>query len=244
MVISNELYIIHAEAKPIVQPPENPGAPPAQEPSSGPCLRLLMRTGAGSGHFSGAKGLHGLLYMAGDWKTPAIAITNRVDILSSEDNSKIVVMIAENGPIYSSTNSGMTWLVVSAPGYYKFPLTGDERSGGYIAAGTIHPSPQQQTSQSLPPANWYAVGLANDGNKLVLTKNGAQGTPVLKIIRSNNGATVSWQNVFGDFVLQANVDLTSTNWTDVAFPVKAVADESQVCIPSPISNTFFRLRSK
>jgi hypothetical protein len=44
-------------------------------------------------------------------------------------------MVADNGPIYSSTNSGMTWLMINTPGKYEFFLTGDPIGGGFKAAG-------------------------------------------------------------------------------------------------------------
>jgi hypothetical protein len=91
------------------------------------------------------KGLHGLMYMAGDLRTPALANTNLVDIYSSEAKTRIVVMVADNGPIYSSTNSGMTWEVINSPGEYRFPLYDDANGGGFIAAATIHPSRENQT---------------------------------------------------------------------------------------------------
>ena len=244
MVISNELYLVHAELAPIEQPSDDPKVPVLEKSDSGPCLRLLISPGNGPGHFGGVKGLHGLMYMAGNWRTPAIASTNRVDILSSGDYTRIVVMIADNGPIYSSTNSGMTWTTLTAPGKYEFRLSGDEPGGGFIAAGTIRPSLQDQPVSRLAPTNWYAIGSAADGSRIVLMESVAQSAPALKIMRSDNGALVSWPSMFTGFVLQANNDLSSTNWMDVPNPVRTVADENQIYVPPPVGNTFFRLRSK
>ena len=244
MAISNKLYLVHAEVAPVEHSSVNSKTPATEESGSEPCLRLLMSTAPGPAHFGRIKGLHGLMYLAFDWRTPASASTNRVDILSSEDSTRIVVMVADNGPIYSSTNSGMTWTAVNAPGSYEFRLSGDESGNAFIAAGTIRPFPQNQPPPRLMLMNWYAIGSAADGSKMVLMENVAQAAPALKITRSDSGAVVSWPSAFTRFFLQADDDLSSTNWTDVPSPVKTVGDENQVYVPDPITNTFFRLRSK
>lgn len=243
IAISNELYVIHTEITPIERPADGQKASVSEESDSGPCLRLLMSPGSGPTRFGGVKGLHGELYMADNWRTPAIARTNRVDILSSEDNSRIAVMVADNGPIYTSTNSGMTWATIDAPGKYEFRLSGDEPGDSYIAAGTIRHVPQNQPALILS-TNWYAIGSAADGSKMILTKNMTEAAPALRIVRSDHGAIVSWPNAYTAFVLQMNDDLLSTNWTDVPATVKMVGAESQVYVPSPTNNAFFRLRSK
>jgi hypothetical protein len=184
------------------------------------------------------------MYMAGGWRTPGIVGTNRVDILASEDNRRIVVMVADNGPIYSSTNSGMTWATVASPDEYEFRLSGEEGGSGFIAAGTIHPSPQNQPASSLALTNWYAIGRATDGSKMILTQAAAQAAPALKITRSDGGVVVSWPSAFAGFALQAGNDLSSTNWMDVPGPLKTVGDEIQAHVPSSASNAFFRLRSQ
>jgi hypothetical protein len=224
---------------------ENQLVNPSSKTNSGPRLRLLMHLGNGPTKFGSVKGLHGLIYMARDWRTPSLAQTNRVDILSSEDKTRIVVMVADNGPIYSSTNSGMTWTVINTPGKYEFPLTVDLNGGGFIAAATLYPSPenQTQTATNSPATNWYAVGSAPDGSKLVITEDPSQPAPVLSITHSGGGVVVSWPAAFTGFVLQENKDLSSMNWVDVTDPVKKVGEDNQVLVSSPADNNFYRLKS-
>ncbi len=244
MVVSNEVIQVHVEVTPIPGPTEAPEQRPSSNPEFKPSLGLLLSTGVGSTTFGRVKGLHGLMYMAGDLRTPGLAKTTRVDICSSEDNARIVVMVAENGPIYSSTNSGMTWTVINTPGKYEFPLTVDSNGGGFIAAATIYPSLENQTVARSPATNWYAIGSAPDGSGLILTENISQAAPALSITHSSGGAVVSWPSAFTGFVLQANRDLSSTNWVDVPNPVKTVRQENQVFVSSSAVNTFYRLRSQ
>jgi len=192
----------------------------------------------------GVSGLHGLLYMAGGLNTPHFTRTSRVDILSTEDKAVIVLMMRDNGPIYSSTNSGMSWTVINMPGTYEFPLTSDSDSDRYFAGATIHPSPENQGLTNLPSLNWYAVGSDPDGSKLVMTGGSSQPSPVLSIKYSGEMATVSWPSNFTGFILQQSGDLTATNWVDVTNAVNVVGNENQVTISPVAGNNFFRLKSQ
>jgi hypothetical protein len=241
---SYTLVQVHAEINPPPKPLGASEAKPSSETNSEPCLRLLLSTGYGETKFGGVKGLHGLIYMASDWRTPSLAQTNLVDILSSDDKTRIVVMVADNGPIYSSTNSGMTWKVINTPGTYEFPLTIGLKGGGWIAAATIHPSPENQSAANSSVPNWYAVASAPDGSKMVMTEDPSQPAPALTIRHSGGGVVISWPAAFTGFVLQVNSDLSSTNWVDVTDPVNKLGEQNQVLISSPAANNFYRLKSQ
>ena len=126
VVVSNTLHRFHLEATPLPESSGSPEANPSFKDDSKPPLRLMLATGSGTTKRGGVMGLHGLIYMARDWRTPNLAQTGRVDVMSTDDKTIIVVMVRDNGPIYSSTNSGMTWTVINTPGKHDFPLT----SGG------------------------------------------------------------------------------------------------------------------
>jgi len=241
---SNGLFLVHAEMTPIQNPPGVPEESPPSKTDSGPSLRLWLSPGNGETKFGSVKGLHGKIYMARDLRTPSLAQTNRVDILFTEDNTRIVMMVADNGPIYSSTNSGMTWMVINTPGTYKFSLTFGPNEGGFFATATIRPSPEKRTATNSPATNWYAVGSAPDGSKLVMTADDSQPAPVLSITHSGGGMVVSWPAAFTGFVLQENSDLSTTNWVDVTDPVNKVGEQNQVLISSPADNNFYRLKSQ
>lgn len=240
MVVSNTLWLISTEVTPIK-------APTGVKSHYEPALHLVLYTGhGGSGKLDNVKGLHGLVYMAKDWRKPELPQTNEVDVLSTEDNTRIVVMVLGNGPIYSSTNSGMTWKMFDVPGHYKFPLTLNKNGAGFVAEATIHPSPTNQPVLNSPPlaSNWYAVATAPDGSKMVMTEDASQSAPVLNITHSSNDVMISWPATFTGFVLQENSDLSSTNWVDVTNAVNKTTEEFQVFISSPPENDFYRLKSQ
>jgi len=213
-------------------------------PSTRAGLHLLINPANGETDFGKVSGLHGRIYMARrhDWKTPDLEQTNRVDMLSG--GSRIVVMVWDNGPIYSSTNSGMTWTVINTPGEYQFRLTIGPKGGGMLATATIYPSAANQSTTASPASSWYAIGSTPNGSKLVLTGDVSQPAPALNITQSDGGVVISWPAAFTGFVLQENNDFTSTNWADVTNSVNVVGGENQVFISSPAGNNFYRLRSQ
>jgi len=207
-------------------------------------LKLMLATGKDFTKPAGVKGLFGTMRMADQWQTPSLTRTSRVDILSSEDKSLIVLMLRDNGPIYSSTNSGMSWTLITAPGTYEFPLTTTPEYGGFYAKGTIHPSTDNQTQPPAPASNWYVVGSGAGGSRMVITSDPTQPAPALSLASSARGLVVSWPASFADFVLQSNKDLSTTNWTDVTNAVVVGDEARQVLITSPDGNNFFRLRRR
>lgn len=207
-------------------------------------LHLWINPANGETVFGAVSGLHGRIYMARkhDWKTPGLTKTNLVDILSG--GARIVVMVLDNGPIYSSTNSGMTWTVISAPGEYEFPLTIGPKGGGMFATARIFPSPDNRTVTNPPALSWYAVGSTPNGSKLIVTGNESQPAPALTITQAGDGVVISWPAAFTGFVLQENSELASTNWADVTNSVSTVGGQNQVNISSFGGNNFYRLRPK
>ena len=244
MVNSNTLIRVHAELALIQESSHTPEKGPASKIKSGPTLRLLMCTGNDERKFGRAKGFHGIMYLAKDWRTPNVPQTNRVDILSAEDDTRIVMMVGDNGPIYSSTNSGMNWEIITQPGEYEFVLSLGPKGGGFMAAATIRASPENQSAKNSPVLNWYAVGSASDGSRLVMTGGASQLMPALAIRHSGGGMVVAWPATFTGYVLQANTDLSSTNWVDVTDPVRTAGDENQVLVSSTSANGFYRLKSQ
>jgi hypothetical protein len=244
MVISNTLVRVHAEVIPL----DGPSGVSSKDDSE-QALRLMFQLGHGptkdrSTMHGGVRGLHGLLYMAKGLNAPNLTQTSRVDVFSTEDKSIIVVMVRDNGPIYSSTNSGMTWVVINKPGTYEFPLTSDSDSDSYFAKATLYPSLENQTSTNPLPSHWYAIGSAPDGSKLVMTGDSSQPAPVLSIGHSGNEVIVSWPANFSNFILQQNNDLATPNWVDVTNSVNVVGEENQVVISPAVDNNFYRLKSK
>jgi hypothetical protein len=234
IVVSNTLILVHEEIERI------PGPAGGTNPSrtdSGPRLRLMLDPDVPES--GSVNGLHGLMYMAADMRTPGIPPTHRVDVLRTTDNKRIVIMALDNGPIYSSTNAGLTWQITSAPGTYEFPL-----ANKFSASATIHPSPQNLAATKSPAKDWYVVGGTDWGSEMAITGSVSQPAPVLNITRNADGVVVSWSADFPNYILQANADLRTTNWMDVTNSATEIGNEFQITIPSPSTRNFYRLRAQ
>jgi hypothetical protein len=236
---TNSIVLFRTEITPL---PEQPNPTNSSQSNFEPVLRLWFEPGSEStGSGGGVTGLFGLIYMATNFHTPNLARTNPVEILASEDKSRIVVMIEDNGPIYSSTNSGLTWTAFSAPGSYDFPLTFGSKGARFSARTKIHPSPENRGANP-PIGNWYAVGGEPNERTFVVTRDTSQPAPILSITHSTTGNRVSWSAAFRGYVLQANSDLSATNWINVTNAIVQVEGENQVFIPSEAIQNFYRLQ--
>jgi hypothetical protein len=220
-------------------------------------LHLYIDPGDGQSHGWGDIGgyngsvYHGSFYLGHGWNFSGMAQTNRVAIWYSSNKAKIVAMVLNNGPIYATPNGGLTWKIYRLPGHYRFRITGDEIDGGFVVTGTILPEPQAElidsSDKNIPDTkinsskqDWYAVTVAPNGDKLILS---SLYSPTLSIAQSGTSVIVSWPASFTGFVLQENPDITTINWTDVTNSVDIVGDENQVTISRSDANNFFRLRS-
>jgi hypothetical protein len=213
-------------------------------------LHLVMDPGDGQSHrWSGVSGYHGseyhaIFYVGRSGTFSGLAKTNRLDIICSADHTAMVAMVLNDGPIYTTEDSGLTWKVFGFPGHYRFRLTGDEGDGGFLVTGTILPRPQGEFEDG-PGINssmedWYAVAAAPSGEKMVLS---SLSSPTLSITKSGAAMLVSWPASFAGLVLQENTDITTANWTDVTNKVDAVDGENQVAMLPREANNFFRLRA-
>jgi hypothetical protein len=106
-------------------------------------------------------------------------------VASSADGTKLVAVFANysGSGIFTSTDSGNTW-----------------------------------TSNNVSGGGWTSVASSADGSKLVAVANGGIWTlqtapsPEINITPSNGNFTLSWTLPSRNFVLQQNLDLTTTNW--------------------------------
>ncbi len=239
VIAHNKLFLVHDENIVIKDSSMN---------GFEPKLNLILNLDSGvpkdkSVMHGGVWALHGLFYMAGGFKIPGIAPIARVDVYSTEDKKIIVAMILDNGPIYSSTNSGITWTITKAPGKYDFPLSVSPEGDVSFAEATLYPSSDNRTSTNanLSSPDWYAIGSSPDGNKLVINGNGS---PALSIKHTANSVILSWSSQYSGFIAQQNSDLTTANWLDLTNSISLVGQEYQVIISTVNGNCFCRLRSK
>ena len=161
--------------------------------------------------------------------------TNLVSIFSSADLTKLVLSV-DNGPIYVSTNSGITWNVNNKPGKYAFALDETPDGTGMFAEILI----KTNSTINVLPQIWYATTSAQNGSQLIVSEG--ESAPVLSINYSGGNATVTWAACFTGFFLQQNADLTTTNWTDVTIIPTITNGLNQVVISPALGNQFYRLK--
>jgi hypothetical protein len=170
---------------------------------------------------------------------------------------------AYSGAIYTSTNSGITWAMASAPTNYPWSYVATSADGTKLVAvasetpdvlGTIYLSTNSGAdwmTTSSSAATWRAVTCSADGAKVVAASyaNGIytlQTTPepLLSFRSAKANALFSWPIPSLDFTLQQNSDLTTTNWTDVPTPpVLNLTNLQNQVIVSPTNNAgFYRLK--
>jgi hypothetical protein len=179
-------------------------------------------------------------------------------VASSADGAKLVAGV-QYGPIYTSTNSGATWTLASAPGGADWASVASSADGTRLAAvdtdNTIYVSPDSGatwTSTGAPKENWYCAASSADGVKLVaaaipglLYTRQSVPAPLLNLMSSDNGLVLSWVVPSLSFRLQQNSDLTTSNWIDVtgAPTLDTTNLQYQVIIPQNNDQGFYRLKN-
>jgi hypothetical protein len=135
---------------------------------------------------------------------------------SSADGARLVV-VGQNGPVYTSMDSGATWVSNSAP------------------------SLSWQAAASSADGN-AMFAAASNGSIWVRRTNAP---PALTISNSPSGLVLSWLIPSSGGVLQQNQNLTSTNWVDLtnAPAVDLSTLHRQVILPAAGSSAFYRLRA-
>ncbi len=166
-----------------------------------------------------------------------------ISVASSADGSKLVAASDAGiyGLIYTTKNSGSTWLATSAPGTNWISVASSAdgtklvaaAANGYITTpGAIYTSTNSGTSwtpTSAPSTNWQAVASSADGTKLVAVVAGVVNvngtgyeTDGLIYISTNSGA--NWTPIAG----------TGLGWTSVA----SSADGSKLIAASFFSQLY------
>ena len=171
-----------------------------------------------------------LLYASADsgftWTPTSTTVTNWNSIASSADGSRLVAVagyVSYNGPpgnyyygpIFTSTNSGLTWMSNAAPALQIWNSVASSADGGLLVAaneGGIW------TSQTTP-------------------------SPSINISPTDGNLLFSWTLPSTNFVLQQSADLVS--WTDVTNPhaLNFTNLQNQVTLPPSNRSGFYRLKT-
>ncbi|HEV2434660.1 MAG TPA: hypothetical protein VG077_01555 [Verrucomicrobiae bacterium] len=182
---------------------------------------------------------------------PTTAPTNDwTSIASSSDGSRLVA--ATGGNIYISTNSGGSWTPVGVPGY----AVASSADGSKLIVVAIGNGVYMSTnfgvnwaSTNIAYAGWNSVASSADGNELVAGGGGGiwmyqvTPSPRLNLVFSNNNLSFSWLIPSTNFVLQQNLDLTTTNWLTLTnVPTLNFANlNNELTLSSSNSSGFYRL---
>jgi hypothetical protein len=192
-------------------------------------------------------------------------------IACSADGHKIIVggydVTGAGGMamIFSSTNSGNTWVsnnvITDAEYLYSVASSADGTtliacSEGYPYVFTSTNSGSTWATNNLPNNMWDGVGTSADGTKLAVTYVGTLAgglndggiyflqtapSPQLNSSLTNGTIAISWLIPSTDFILQQSSDLTT--WSDVTnTPVLNLTNlQNQVTLPMSAGDAFYRL---
>src|SRR5262249_15211738 len=81
--------------------------------------------------------------------TSATTDTNYVSIFSNKARSELIAAV-DHGFIYTSTNWGLTWKAITAPGQYEFPLCTAADSSGFYVKPQSSTAPTLQSRTGMP----------------------------------------------------------------------------------------------
>jgi hypothetical protein len=154
------------------------------------------------------------------------------------------------GSIYTSTNSGNSWILASAPNNHWSSIA-SSADGNKLLAGSsgIYTSGDSGITWQLPGVpggSWYVASSA-DGNSLAAADydSGLIYTwqlPSLSTLFSGDTLAISWTTNQTGLALQQNSNLTTTNWTDVPLDSIIVTNRQYRFNVSPTNgNNFFQL---
>ena len=148
-------------------------------------------------------------------------------VASSADGSKLVVL-ASSGSVYTSTDSGTTRVSNSIPVNTQQTFFVSSSADG--------------TKLVLIPGGWYGGQYGTYETGLIFTSYSTP-TPQLNLTSSNNNLAFSWIVPSTNFVLQQNLDLTTTNWVTLTnVPTLNFTNlQDEVTLSPTNSSSFFRL---
>ncbi len=159
--------------------------------------------------------------------------------------------------IYTSTNSGKTWISNSVPNYIASVASSSDGSE-FIAVelgGLIHVSTNYGMAWAISNTNWEnwsAVASSADGTKLVATTypgifySDSIPSPQLKVSSSVAKLLISWIVPSTNMVLQRCSNLNTANWTTLTNrPILNLTNLNYKQTLSPTNSSgFFRLISQ
>jgi hypothetical protein len=209
------------------------------------------------------------------WIPAMLPVTDWQTVASSADGTKLIAGDAGGGfGAYTSTNSGVTWISNSVSPYSLYcsavamSADGSKMVAGVVVEGAFVPvsiytstnSGATWQTNNAPytyfrnTGTWKTVAASADFSKLVAV-GGYSGwgiftsqttpSPQLNLTPSGSNLTASWIIPSTNFVLQENLDLTTSNWTDVTNPpaLNLTNLQDEVVLSPTSSSGFYRLKT-
>jgi hypothetical protein len=175
--------------------------------------------------------------------------------------------------IYISPDSGATWMMTGTPASSEGLVASSADGTKLVAPGdagvcyTSRDSGATWTQVNLPSGELLTVASSADGNKLVAvgwsSTDGVSGghiytlqfplpppaplpSPNLSISGLGQSVGLSWLVPSTAYVLQQNLSLNTTNWTDVTTPptLNFTNLNYQVTVSPALGSRFYRLRQR
>lgn len=197
------------------------------------------------------------------WNVTSAPMTNYWSgLAASADGSKLTAVALydnnnSNTYIFSSSNSGTSWLAAGAP-RQRWSTVACSDDGTKLVAGTepgyLFVSTDSGTNwvaTRAPSTYWSRVASSRDGTLLAAAQYESLTTfqggiyiwkpTALSISMADDYMTISWPTNVPGFILQAKSDLGSGNWINVTNVPFVTNAEYQVAIPVSSDSRLFRL---
>ena len=185
-----------------------------------------------------------------------------VSIACSADGCKLVAAAAPFGSLYTSSDSGSTWISNNVP-LASWTSVASSADGARLVAvaegGEVYTSTNfgaTWISNSAPNDVWMSVASSADGGKLAAAENSSSNAGIynyssspstrLNIKHSAADIGLSWLVSSTNFMLQQNLDLNTSNWMTLtnAPTLNLTNLQDEVTLSPTNSSGFFRLVSQ
>ncbi|MGD0349894.1 MAG: hypothetical protein ABSB84_06210 [Verrucomicrobiota bacterium] len=192
-----------------------------------------------------------------------------MEVASSSDGSKLVAITLNipntgQGFIYTSTNSGVTWISNNVPNNELWYAINSSSDGNKLVAAVYGYNSGPNTifssansgfaweTNDAPNNYWRSIASSADGSKIVAVTQGGgiytsqtDQSPQLNIAPASTSLTLSWIIPSTNFMLQQSSDLTTTNWTTLTnVPTLNLSNlQNQVILCPSNGSGFYRLKT-
>jgi hypothetical protein len=205
----------------------------------------------------------------GSWQASSAPNTTWCAIACSADAKTLIAASTEeysglnHSSVYVSTDAGVTWNMCDTPETRRLGSTVSvdaSADGTKLVAASVGSgfpglilvstnSGLTWSSNGSPVGAWSSVTSSADGGQLACALDGGSiytrsvvYQPSLAIAPSEQNVRVSWIVPSSQFTLQQNLELSSTNWTDISAIPSLTNLEEQVIIPLLPGAAYYRLK--